>query len=106
MDYSKYGFREDYNYDNRVVKQEYVTFGGNEYFVSTVDLGLDHRFGEGEPLYYETMIFPKGEWDDLYCNRYTDRETALEEHEKLVKDIINGKYAIFRGCFEKKMEEK
>jgi len=106
MDYSKYGFREDYNHDNRVVKQEYVTFGGNEYFVSTVDLGLNYRFGEGEPLYYETMIFPKGDYRDMYCNRYTDRETALKEHERLVEDINNGQYFIVENYFEKRMEEK
>lgn len=106
MDYSKFGFREDYNPENKIVKQEYITFGGNEYLVSTVDLGLNHRFGEGEPLYYETMIFPKNEWGDMYCNRYTDRETALKEHEKLVEDIKNGKYVIIENYFEKIEEEK
>ena len=100
MDYSKYGFREDYNPDNKVVKQEYITFNGKEYWISTVDLGLDHSFGRCEPLYYETMIFPKGEWGDMYCDRYSNRETALQKHEILVNDILNGKYEIVDGCFE------
>lgn len=105
MNFSKYEFRENYNPDNRAVKQEDVTIEGKEYFVSTVDLGLDYSFGDGPPLYYETMIFPKGEWRDLYCNRYTDRETALKEHEKLVDDIKNNKYRVieagFGECFER-----
>lgn len=37
----------------KIVKQEYV---GN-YWVSTVWLGLDHGFGRGAPLIFETMVF-------------------------------------------------
>ena len=39
--------------EDRVVKQEIV--GGVR--VSTVFLGLDHSFGGGDPLWFETMIF-------------------------------------------------
>jgi len=42
----------------------------------------------------------------MYCNRYTDRETALKEHERLVEDINNGQYFIVENYFEKRMEEK
>ena len=100
MDYELFGYRKDFDPNNRIVKQEYVTFKNKEYLVSTVDLGLNHRFGDGPPLYFETMIFPKGEWGEMYCNRYTDRETALKEHERLIEDIKNNEYEIVDGYFE------
>ena len=50
----KIGFREDFDCLNRWHLVTYV----KGYKVSTVDLGIDHNLlGEGEPLYYETMIF-------------------------------------------------
>ncbi len=93
------GYREDFDENNRIVKQEDIAFKGNKYFVSTIDLGLDHGF-DGYPLYFETMIFPTGEWGDMYCDRYANRETALQKHVKLVDDINNGKYEIKDGYFE------
>jgi len=41
---------------NRIVKQEYI----GAVMVSTVFLGLNHRFGEGPPLLFETMAFSDG----------------------------------------------
>lgn len=53
--------------------------------VSTVFLGLDHRFdGNGPPLIYETMVFPKGSYGELYCDRYGTKDEALAGHEKAV----------------------
>lgn len=43
--------------------------------VSTVFLGLDHRFGKGPPLLFETTIFG-GEHD-----QYRDRASSWEEAE-------------------------
>ena len=37
--------------------------------VSTVFLGLDHNWGEGDPLLFETMVF--GGKHDEYCERYS-----------------------------------
>lgn len=48
--------------------------------VSTVFLGLDHSFGEGPPVLWETMIF--GGEHDGYQNRYTSRAEALIGHTK------------------------
>lgn len=43
---------------SRIVKQEIVTDkNANRFLVSTVFLGLDHNFGKGEPLIFETMVF-------------------------------------------------
>lgn len=53
--------------------------------VSTVFLGLNHQFGDGPPLVFETMIFPKeGNWQDEYMDRYTTWEEAEAGHEKAV----------------------
>ena len=48
--------------------------------VSTVFLGLDHSFGEGPPLIYETMIF--GGEHDQYQERYSTKNEAITGHER------------------------
>lgn len=49
--------------ENRVVQQDDV----GTLFVSTVFLGIDHRFGgEGPPLLFETMIFGEPEPKELF----------------------------------------
>lgn len=51
--------------------------------VSTVFLGINHRFGPGDPLLFETMIFDDG--DDGYQERYSTWGQAEEGHAKAVK---------------------
>lgn len=54
--------------------------------VSTVFLGLDHRFaGDGPPLLYETMIF--GGAHDQDQRRYSTREEALAGHAEMVERL-------------------
>jgi hypothetical protein len=54
--------------------------------VSTVWLGLNHRFSmEGPPLIFETMIF--GGDDNDFCKRYSTEDEALAGH-KFVCDAI------------------
>ena len=58
--------------------------------VSTVFLTLDHSFGQGSPLLFETMIF--GGFHDGYQERYTTWDEAVEGHQKalgLVKSVIS-----------------
>lgn len=43
--------------DSRIVAQ---TVAGGKRVVSTVFLGLDHNWGGGKPLLFETMIFSRG----------------------------------------------
>ena len=50
--------------------------------VSTVFLGLDHSFGSGEPLLFETLIF--GGPHDGEGKRYATREQAMVGHELFV----------------------
>jgi hypothetical protein len=103
MNLTRFGYRADFDENDRIVKQEYIEFEGKKHFVSTVDLGLNHRFGAGEPLWYETMIFEGEDRQDLYCDRYTTKEEALAAHEKLVEDINSGKY-VLNGYFTLKEE--
>lgn len=51
--------------------------------VSTVFLGLDHSFGHGPPLLFETMIF--GGPHDQYQDRYSTRDEAIAGHQRAVK---------------------
>jgi len=55
-----------------------------KYVVSTIYLGLDHNFGEGKPLIFETMVFEEGE-EEVDVERYETVEQAKEGHERFVK---------------------
>ena len=59
----------------RVLRQDDI----GDVHVSTVFLGLDHAFGGGLPVLWETMIF-KGPHDG-YQARYTSRADAIRGHE-------------------------
>lgn len=52
-------------------------------WVSTVFLGLDHRFGPGEPLLFETMLFDRRHFED-YQERYSTYAEALAGHRRAV----------------------
>lgn len=68
--------------NDRVVKQQELK---NGLYVSTVFLGLDHSFGEGPPLLFETMVFPKkGDFTDMDTERYSTYEEAEKGHKKMV----------------------
>lgn len=56
--------------------------------VSTVFLGLDHSFGEGPPLLFETMVF--GGEHDGWQDRYTTWEQALAGHSSVLSAIREG----------------
>ena len=63
--------------NDRVIGRD--TIDGIE--VSTVFLGLDHRWlGGGPPLVFETMVFPDG---DL-IGRWSTIDEAEAEHDKIV----------------------
>ena len=86
---SKYGFREDFDWDTRFDLKTDV----GDYVVSTVDLGLDHSFGDGPPLYYETMIFKKKDdeidWGGEYQERYSTEEQAIIGHQRAIEYVKN-----------------
>lgn len=69
-----------------------------KYRVSTVWLGIDHNWGEGDPLIFETMVFadtpdperyqgvfnPDPAWVDKLCRRYSTELDAQLGHEETV----------------------
>jgi len=56
------------------------------YWVSTVWIGLNHNWGGGPPLIFESMVF-KGDESDLDCVRYSTLEQALEGHARMVEEV-------------------
>ena len=64
--------------------------GVGNYNVSTVWLGLDHQYGEGPPLIFETMVFPDDSFVDSFCERYSTETEALDGHERIVANLRAG----------------
>ena len=58
---------------------------GDDVHVSTVWLGIDHGFGAGPPLIFETMIFGGPRNEDT--ERYTTKEQALAGHNRIVAEL-------------------
>lgn len=78
------------NHNNRVVAKTSV----GEYDISTVFLGMDHQFGEGRPLLFETMIFGFDEDHELYdyqtrCSTWQMAEKQHKEAVNLCKLVVN-----------------
>ena len=63
---------------DRVVAKTTLT---NGIVVSTVYLGVNHRWGAGPPLIYETMTFGPDEMD---MERYSTRAEAEAGHAEMV----------------------
>ena len=59
--------------------------GVGEAQVSTVFLGLNHSFGEGPPVLWETLVF--GGPLDGEMDRYTSREDAEAGHAAMVERV-------------------
>lgn len=74
-------FFDDIN--NRRVAKDII----NGVKISTIFLGIDHNFGEGKPLLFETMIF--GGKHDQYQERYPNWNEALAGHKKAVELVNN-----------------
>lgn len=82
---------------DRIVAQDHV----RHYLVSTVFLGIDHSFGSGEPLLFETMVFDENtkhemfgqefsESLDNYQERYHTWEEAEVGHKRIVDMVEMG----------------
>lgn len=56
--------------------------------VSTVFLGLDHNFGGGEPMLFETMVFGGTMNEEMV--RYSTWDEAIEGHAKMVALVGTG----------------
>lgn len=64
---------------------------GNKH-VSTVFLGIDHSFGapNARPILFETMLFEKDNFSDLYCARYATFDEAKAGHKAAVEKVRRG----------------
>lgn len=71
----------DFEDGNNVVEQTRLW---NRLLVSTVWLGLDHNWGKGPPLIFETMVFPQRRSGE-YCERYSTEEAAVAGHMAAVR---------------------
>lgn len=65
---------------DKVVEQTTLPDGK---WVSTVWLGINHRFGDGPPLIFETMVFPS-KVSELDCERYSTEAQARAGHAAMV----------------------
>jgi hypothetical protein len=63
----------------------------NGYRISTVWLGTDHDFYGNGPLIFETMIFPKNDYSEIYMDRYGTWDEAVLGHEKAKQWLLNNK---------------
>ena len=68
--------------------RKHTVLDDDEVRVSTVWLGLNHRWGEGPPLIWETMIFGGPHSEDQW--RYSTKERAFDEHERIVAALRAG----------------
>lgn len=78
-------------FEDRAFKKIANTIIG-PYHISTIWLGLDHDFGDGPPLIFETMILMEDETDSLchWQSRYSTLPEAREGHEKAC-DLVHKK---------------
>jgi len=76
--------------DYKRVAQDQV----GHFWVSTVWLGLDHSFGSGPPLIFESMVFDHSDSDesDVWCERYSTEEEAREGHARIVDRLVAGTF--------------
>ncbi len=72
------GWAKFFESPEKIIKQETLPNGLR---VSTVFIGIDHNWGDGEPLLFESMVFGL---DDEVQERYSTYEQAEEGHRKLV----------------------
>lgn len=78
---------EIWSHEYRRVAQDYV----GEIHVSTVFLAINHSWGDGPPILFETMVFGYGEGDEEYQWRYPTEEAALAGHQAILEAVKEGK---------------
>lgn len=82
--------------EDRSYKRVAETTLSNGKWVSTVWLGLNHQYGDGPPLIFETMVFKsKNDMNELDIERYSTLEEAKAGHERMV-----GKWSLIQGDSE------
>lgn len=76
------------NFEYKCVGRTKVTSASDaavDFLISTVWLGLNHQYGDGPPLLFETMVFAEaGGWADQYVERYGTLAEAEAGHAETV----------------------
>lgn len=72
-----------WSHEYRRVAQDYI----GDVHISTVFLPIDHGWGEGPPILFETMVFGY-EGDAEYQWRYISEEDALFGHALIVAAVV------------------
>lgn len=70
----------------QVLKQTRV----DDWLVSTVWLGLNHAWGGGPPIIFETLILSDND-GEVDGTRYSTEAEALKGHKRFVKQALNKK---------------
>jgi hypothetical protein len=73
---------KDFNSTKRVA-EDFV----GEKRISTVFLGMDHSFGQGPPLLFETMVFPLDSLQDEICERCSTWDEAIIQHNEILERL-------------------
>lgn len=73
--------------EQRRVGSDYLGPNGTAPQVSTVFLGLDHRYGDGPPIVFETMVFWHGHPMDNEYERYETLQQAKDGHARWVAAV-------------------
>jgi len=55
--------------------------------VSTIWLGIDHSWGTGTPIIFETMVLLDGTVEDFGMQRYCTKEEARAGHEAVCAEL-------------------
>lgn len=81
--FEKYG-------EDRIIGSNEMENGELSIRISTVFIGLDHSFGSGSPLWFETMIFgfPEDHYDHEYTARYETWKEARSGHRAQVRRML------------------
>jgi hypothetical protein len=72
--------------DYRVIEKTPMVLGDSPFEVSTVWLGIDHSFGRGAPVIFESLVL--GGPHDGDCDRYTTEDAAREGHMRIVQALV------------------
>lgn len=81
--------------DYKVLAKTDIECPSGEAWVSTVWLGLDHAFGNGDPVIFETLVFCRCEYELMF--RYCTEEQALAGHDIMIQQHNISKRYVLKG---------
>jgi hypothetical protein len=75
--------------NNRIICRNEI----NGKLISTVFLGIDHRFShngkDNRPVVFETMVWNGDDRNECYMDRYCTWDEAVAGHNKVLMKVIN-----------------